>query len=96
MYAHVESVKRPLLKREFGDDSGSLYEGTVVDFFKGWEQSFELKTGDAEASQPLIDRLTEILSGSSSKPLVEGPMKGKAWSTDPWIPGRTVVFAELR
>ncbi len=79
VYAHVESVKRPLLKREFGDDSGSLYEGTVVDFFKGWEQSFELKTGDAEAGQPLIDRLTDILSGSSSKPLVEGPMKGKAW-----------------
>ena len=31
-YSHVEAIKKPFLKRAFGDDSGSLYEGTIADF----------------------------------------------------------------
>ena len=33
VYCHVETVREPLLKREFGNDKGTLFEGTVVDFY---------------------------------------------------------------
>ena len=32
IYTHVERIHRPLLKRGFGNSSGALYEGTLVDF----------------------------------------------------------------
>lgn len=31
-YTHVESIKKRFLRRAFGDNSGSLYEGTAADF----------------------------------------------------------------
>lgn len=34
-YSHVEAVKKPLLKRAFGNSTGSLYEGTLADFTAG-------------------------------------------------------------
>jgi len=46
IYSHVERIHKPLLKRTFGNDDGALYEGTVVDFYPGWEDSFEHKTGE--------------------------------------------------
>ena len=46
VYCHVETVREPLLRREFGSDKGTLFEGTVVDFYPEWEGSFERKTGD--------------------------------------------------
>ena len=52
VYSHVESVKRPLLSREFGADNGVLYEGTIVDFHTGWENSFEHKIGNDEKGHP--------------------------------------------
>ena len=61
VYAHVESMKKPLLRRGFGDDRGTLYEGTVVDFFDGWEKSFEKKFGKNKLAKDKIKQLTEVL-----------------------------------
>jgi ankyrin repeat protein/spore coat protein CotH len=64
VYTHVETVRESLLKREFGNSDGTLYEGSVVDFFDGWEGSFELKVGTPEqdlASRKKIIRLIEVL-----------------------------------
>ena len=61
VYAHVESMKKPLLRRGFGDDRGTLYEGTVVDFFDGWEKSFEKKFGKNKLAQEKINQLTAVL-----------------------------------
>ncbi len=64
LYTHVERVRTSLLKREFGNSDGVLYEGTVVDFFDGWEGSFELKVGSPEqdlASRKKMTRLIEVL-----------------------------------
>jgi len=61
VYAHVESMKKPLLRRGFGDDRGTLYEGTVVDFFAGWEKSFEKKFGKNKLAQEKIKQLTAVL-----------------------------------
>jgi hypothetical protein len=54
-------MKKPLLRRGFGDDRGTLYEGTVVDFFAGWEKSFEKKFGKNKLAQEKIKQLTAVL-----------------------------------
>ena len=46
IYSHVETIRKPLLKRAFGNSKGPLYEGTVVDFYENWENSFEHKRGN--------------------------------------------------
>ena len=61
VYSHVESMRKPLLKRGFGDDRGTLYEGTVVDFFEGWDQAFEKKTGKDRLGREKINELIDVL-----------------------------------
>ena len=62
IYAHVETVRKPLLKRAFGNSEGPLYEGTVVDFYQGWENSFEHKRGDDTRGRAHINALIDLLA----------------------------------
>jgi len=62
VYCHVETVREPLLKRGYGDDSGTLLEGTVVDFHPDWEQSFERKIGKDKPARTRITELTSALA----------------------------------
>lgn len=62
IYSHVETVRKPLLKRAFGNSDGPLYEGTVVDFYKDWENSFEHKRGDDERGRAHINALIDLLA----------------------------------
>ena len=62
IYSHVETVRKPLLKRAFGNDDGALYEGTVVDFNKEWENSFEHKRGDDTLGREEIIALIDVLA----------------------------------
>ncbi len=62
IYSHVETMRKPLLKRAFGNSDGPLYEGTVVDFHEGWEQSFEHKRGDDVRGREKINQLIEVLA----------------------------------
>lgn len=62
IYSHVESVRKPLLKRAFGNSKGILYEGTVVDFHKEWENSFEHKRGDDTRGREKILALIDVLA----------------------------------
>lgn len=48
VYVNVEPVKKDMLRRAFGNDSGNLYEGTLSDFLDGWDQSFDFKSGDGD------------------------------------------------
>ena len=61
VYSHVERVRDNLLKRGFGTDKGVLYEGTLVDFYEGWEGSFERKTGDDKTGRAKIKQLIKVL-----------------------------------
>jgi len=70
IYAHVESMKKPMLRREFGNDRGTLYEGTVMDFFDGWDMGFERKFGKDKIGREKIRQLTEVLD-SKDLPDVE-------------------------
>ena len=62
IYSHVETMRPPLLKRAFGNSKGVLYEGTVVDFYKNWENSFEHKRGDDARGRAQINALIDLLA----------------------------------
>lgn len=62
IYAHVETIRPPLLKRAFGNSNGPLYEGTVVDFYEGWENSLEHKRGDDTRGRAHIKALINLLA----------------------------------
>lgn len=63
VFAHVESIRKPFLRRQFGDDDGNLYEGALSDFRPGWVDTFQRKTnehsdpdrGDIEALVPVME-----------------------------------------
>ena len=61
IYSHVESVRKQLFEYRFGNSSGTLYEATVVDFYEGWEQSFEHKFGPDRVGREKILELTQAL-----------------------------------
>jgi ankyrin repeat protein/spore coat protein CotH len=62
IYSHVETIRKPLLKRAFGNNDGTLYEGTVVDFYENWENSFEHKRGDDTHGRAQINALIDLLA----------------------------------
>lgn len=61
VYSHVETVRKPLLKRSFGSNKGTLYEGPYVDFYEGWEGSFERKRGKNKPGRKKIKQLIKAL-----------------------------------
>ena len=63
VYSHVESIRNPLLRRAFGNDRGSLYEGPYVDFYEGWLGSFEFKRGKEKPGREKIEQLIDVLKG---------------------------------
>jgi len=65
VYSHVETVRKTVLNRGFGNDDGTLYEGTVVDFFEGWDGSFERKTGNQDAGLAHIRKIIELCENES-------------------------------
>lgn len=66
LFANVESMKKPFLRRHFADDEGVLYEGTLSDFRDGWLGTFEQKTNKTMPSTTAIDELYQALRVSSS------------------------------
>jgi hypothetical protein len=71
LFANVEPVKKPMLRRHFADDEGNLYEGTLSDFRAGWTGTFEKKTNEMVAAQPEIEALTTALQASDAALLGE-------------------------
>jgi len=62
IYANVEAIKKPLLARVFGDDSGNLYEGTASDIRAGGFMSrIEKKTNETEDDWSDIYQLRDAI-----------------------------------
>lgn len=68
VYCHVESARKPMVENGFGNSTGTLFEGTVNDFHKDWENGFDRKFGDNESGRKLIKQLSEALDGLKSQP----------------------------
>ena len=79
IYTHVESIRKPLIRRHFGNADGTLYEGTVVDFFPGWSGSFEREFGNKKAGLRQIEALTVALEGGAGEALLTDDAAGRAW-----------------
>ena len=62
LFVSIDSLKKPFMKRNFGDDSGTIYEGTISDFREGWNNTFEQKTNEKEGPGPHIAAVTEALT----------------------------------
>jgi uncharacterized membrane protein YfcA len=60
IYSHVEEIKKPLLRRELGDDSGRLYEGQGSDLAAGFLERFEFK------SEPLLDDRSALAAAADA------------------------------
>lgn len=61
VYSHIASVRDPFLVDAFGNEDGTLYEGTVVDFFDDWAGGFERKSGPGKAGLARINALIKAL-----------------------------------
>ncbi len=62
IYTHVDSIKDPFLRRNFGSDGGRLYEGTLTDFWSGpWRGTLEPKSTAAAADTSEVDALLTVL-----------------------------------
>lgn len=62
IYTHVDSIKDPFLRRNFGSDAGRLYEGTLTDFWSGpWRGTLEPKSAEAAADTTEVDALLAVL-----------------------------------
>ncbi|HET6331758.1 MAG TPA: CotH kinase family protein [Polyangiales bacterium] len=63
VYLNVEPIKKPFLARQFGDDSGNLYEGSgLTDFRSDMLVNFEKKTNEDQPLSPQISQLAEVLA----------------------------------
>ena len=54
VYVNVEPVKKAFLRRNYPDEDGDLYEGTLSDFREGWVGTFEPKTDDTDPDHGCI------------------------------------------
>jgi len=62
IYSNVEPIKKPFLRRHFGDDGGTLYEGQLADFAPNWSVNFERKTNKKEGEGGEIAAVEQALS----------------------------------
>lgn len=60
-YSHVEAVKKRFLRRVFGDDQGSLYEGTITDFQAEGRLRWEAVTDETDETRAPIQALADAL-----------------------------------
>ncbi len=80
VYSHVETARQPLLARGFGNGRGTLYEGTVTDFFAGWDGSFENKVGDDKAGRAHIRKLIAAMQGKPGDVILSSQSRGRGWA----------------
>ncbi|MDG2054318.1 MAG: CotH kinase family protein [Phycisphaerales bacterium] len=61
VYSHIESLRKPFLANSFGNPNGTLYEGTVVDFYEDWAGGFERKFGPKKTGLAQLQALINAL-----------------------------------
>lgn len=61
-YAIIEDIDDSFLGRSFGEDGGTLWEGTLSDFRDGWLGTFDPDTNANEADPERLDAVREALA----------------------------------
>lgn len=63
IYTNVESVKKPMLVRNFGDSNGKLYEGTVADLSVDNLNALEAKIVGENDQRDELRAVAELIAG---------------------------------
>lgn len=71
IYANVESIQPPFLKRHFESSKGNLYEGQFADFHPRALENFEVETNKSKNDLADLRRVTELLSRPGAVSLEE-------------------------
>lgn len=61
IYTHVEPIKKAFLRREFGDETGNLYQGEFADFTASRQSFFQAETNEKSADGAELARVTAAL-----------------------------------
>ena len=77
VYSHVESAKKALVERAFGNSDGTLFEGTVVDFDPDWEKSFDRKFGDEKSGHAKLKAVSKALTRPEGIPILTSTATGR-------------------
>ena len=91
VYCIVETMRKTMIERHFGNHDGVLYEGTVTDFYDGWANSLEQKFGNEELGLSRIKALIDVLENEDSATIesigeiVDIPSFLKYWSIEAMI-----------
>jgi hypothetical protein len=68
IYSNVEPIKKPLLRRVFGESAGNLYEGQApAEFETGLLRNFEKKTHEDEPGKAELEALAQALREPDDK-----------------------------
>jgi spore coat protein CotH len=78
VYSHVESAKKPLVERGFGNSNGVLFEGTGVDFDPGWEKGLDRKFGNKKKGHAKLKELIASLERPDGIPILKAASAGQA------------------
>lgn len=62
IYSNVESIGKPFLQRNFKNDNGNLYEGTLADLYPHALDRIEVKTNKKKHDRSQLDRLAKMLA----------------------------------
>lgn len=71
-FSNVEPIRKPLLRRLFGDDSGNLYEGREDgDFTPQGVAGFELKTNEMQSDRSDLDAVVQAMAADDASVVSE-------------------------
>ncbi len=67
VYVNVEPVKKDFLRRNYADEDGDLYEGTLSDFRDEWIGTFEPKTDDTDPDKACLHDVVDALEAPDAE-----------------------------
>jgi spore coat protein H len=71
-FSHVEPIRKPLLRRLFGDDSGNLYEGREDgDFTPDGVERFQIKTNESTNDRSDLRAVARALEAADGEVMAE-------------------------
>jgi hypothetical protein len=62
VYSNVESIRKPFLRRSFGDGSGMLVEGTITDLVPESLARLEIQGADKPGDRDRLEKLAAVLA----------------------------------
>ncbi|BDS11609.1 CotH kinase family protein [Aureispira anguillae] len=69
VYSHIEAIDRHFLQRNFGNNSGDLYEGQLTDFKVNWLLRWEPKNSSTDKNKRQLHKIARIIEGTRTKDL---------------------------